>query len=58
MIKQHIAAPHLIGLTATRNEIIIHAQPHKVLLIVVAVEDSGGSASFGVPEAQGAVCGG
>ena len=57
MMQQH-STTHLIGLTATSNKIIIHAQPNKVLLIVVAIEDSGSSANFGVPQAQGAVCGG
>ena len=47
----------LIGLTPTSYEVSIHTQPNKILLVVVATEDSGGCAGFGVPQSQGAVSG-
>ena len=47
----------LIGFRATSYKISIHTQPNKVLLVGVALEDSGSCAGLGVPQPQGAVSG-
>ena len=48
---------YLVGFTPTSNEISINTQANKILLIVVATEDSGSCAGLGVPQPQGTVSG-